>query len=62
MCLWVSMSVFLPYIQVYMYATKIFYETMKYKKMNGGILKFLCLHSKYFFMAFYAHKNYLYGA
>ena len=51
-CLWVSMPIFLPYIQVYMYAIKVFYETIKYKKMNDGIFKFLCLHSKYFFMGF----------
>ena len=36
------------------YAIKIFYKTMKYKKMNEGIFIFLCLHCKYFLRGFYA--------
>jgi len=33
---------------------KIFYETMKYKKMNDGIFKFLRRHGKYSLWGFYA--------
>ena len=33
---------------IYIYEIKIFYETMKYKKMNDGIFKILRLHGKYF--------------
>jgi hypothetical protein len=35
---------------------------MKYKKMNDGIFKFLCLHAKYFLRVFTFCKNYSHGA
>ena len=44
---------------IYMYKNtmqKIFYNTMKYKKMNDDIFKFLCLHGKYFIRVFYTVK------
>ena len=35
---------------------------MKYKKMNYGIFKFLCLHGKYFSQGFYApYKLFTWG-
>ena len=43
--------IFLPYIHEYK-CKKIFYDTMKYKKVNDGIFKFLCLHGKYFIWVF----------
>ena len=47
----------LPYfyrIHMYKCKIKIFYDTMKYKKMNDGIFKILRLHGKYFLRGFYA--------
>ena len=45
-------SVFLLYTYIYICSAKIFYDTMKYNKMNDGIFKFLCLHGKYFIRIF----------
>ena len=53
--------IFLPYIHEYK-CKKIFYDTMKYKKVNDGIFKFLCLYGKYFLWVFTLRKNYLHGA
>jgi hypothetical protein len=53
-CLWVLVPIFLPYTCIKMQCKKYFCDTMKYKKMNDGIFKFLCLHGKYFFTSFYA--------
>ena len=51
---WLSgshVSIFLPYI--YICSAKIFYDTMKYNKMNHSIFfKILCLHGKYFIRVF----------
>ena len=53
---WVSgcyvSPIFLPYTHVYKCKINIFYTTMKYKKMNDGIFKFLCLNGKYFLQIF----------
>jgi len=55
--------IFLPYIHEYK-CKKIFYDTMKYKKMNEGIF----LKKNYTSMVnisyrvFTLHKNYLHGA
>ena len=55
---WLSGShvspIFLPYKHVYKSKIKIFYDTMKYKKINDGIFKILRLHGKYFSRSFHA--------
>ena len=48
---WLSGSHVSPVFVLYIHI-KIFYDTMKYSKMNDGIFKFLRLHNKFFSWVF----------
>ena len=63
---WLSGShvspIFLPYKHVYKSKIKIFYDTMKYKKINAGIFNFYASTVNISLLVFTLYKNYFHGA